>query len=73
MAPTSTTRRLRSRRAALWRLATSGGQPVKVLDGVVEWTFVVLERGIYYIDRPAAETRLQFFDFATRPVHDGGS
>ena len=27
--------------------------------------FAVLEKGIYYIDRPAGETRLQFFDFAT--------
>ena len=28
--------------------------------------FVVLERGIDYIDRSERESRLQFFDFATR-------
>jgi hypothetical protein len=40
-------------------------QPVKVLEGVVARAFVVLERGIYYIDRPSGEARLQFFDFAS--------
>ncbi len=51
--------------SALWRLPVSGGQPVKVLEGVVWQAFVVLERGIYYIDRPSGEFRLQFFEFAT--------
>ena len=50
---------------ALWRLPTSGGQPVKVLEGVVQRNFVVLERGIYYVDQHLREARLQFFDFAT--------
>ena len=50
--------------SALWRLPTSGGQPAKVLEGVVMWAFVVLEQGIYYIDQPSGEARLQFFDFA---------
>jgi len=64
--------------STLWRLPASGGVPVKVLEGVVLGNFVVLEKGIYYIDRPAGEggihyldrpsgeTRLQYFDFATR-------
>ena len=26
---------------------------------------MVLEKGIYYIDQPSGEARLQFFDFAT--------
>jgi len=52
--------------SALWRLPTSGGEPVKVLDGVVMRAFVILERGIYYVDRPARTSRLQYFDFATR-------
>ena len=51
--------------SALWRLPTSGGQPVKVLEGVVRRAFAVLDRGIYYIDQPAGQARLQFFDFAT--------
>ena len=62
----------------LWRIPTSGGVPEKVLDGVVAGNFVVLERGIYYVDRPTGEAavfygdqssdkaRLQYFDFATR-------
>jgi hypothetical protein len=62
----------------LWRLPVAGGDPVKVLEGVVLANFVVLEGGIYYIDRlsgaggahfyldkPSGETRLQYFDFAT--------
>ena len=54
------------RPSALWRLAVSGGLPIKVLERVVLGNFVVLDRGIYYMDRPAAETRLQYFDFASR-------
>ena len=62
----------------LWRVPTSGGDPVKVLEGVFFGSYVVLERGIYYIDKPSGqrgvyyldkpsgETRLQYFDFATR-------
>ena len=49
----------------MWRLPTAGGQPIKVLEGVVKRAFTVLDRGIYYIDRPSGEARLQFFDFAT--------
>jgi Tol biopolymer transport system component len=51
--------------SGLWRLPVSGGQPVKLAEGVVSRAFAVVERGIYYIDRPAGEARLQFFDFAT--------
>jgi tricorn protease-like protein len=50
----------------LWRQPVSGGQPEKVLDGVIWWSAEVLDRGIYYLDRPAAEARLQFFHLATR-------
>ena len=39
----------------LWRVPASGGVPVKVLEGVVLGNFVVLEGGIYYIDRPSGE------------------
>jgi len=62
----------------LWRIPASGGTPEKVLEGVIQGNYALLERGIYYIDRPsgpggafftdpaAGETRLQYFDFATR-------
>jgi hypothetical protein len=49
----------------LWRLPTSGGRPVKVLEEVFPGAFVVLEEGIYYIDVRSGGARLQFFDFAT--------
>jgi hypothetical protein len=73
----------------LWRVPSSGGQAVKVLDGVVRGAFAVLDRGIYYIerapavgdllylDRPAGEARLQYFDLATHKsttvAHDLGN
>ena len=65
---------------ALWRLPLAGGAPVKVLDGVINYHFAVVERGIYYLERvsdntltskpvlpagPGGQTRLQYFDFAT--------
>jgi hypothetical protein len=62
----------------LFRVPTLGGVPTKVVEGVVLSNYVVLDRGIYYIDRPAGqggvfyqdkpsgETRLEYFDFATR-------
>jgi len=62
----------------LWRVPASGGVPVKVLDGVVLGAFAVIDRGIYYIDRPAGNggllyndrpsgtTRLRYFDLASR-------
>ena len=37
--------------SSLWRIATAGGEPQKVLDGVSERAFVVLEKGIYYVER----------------------
>jgi Tol biopolymer transport system component len=61
----------------LWRTPSAGGTPVKILEGVLLANFAVLEKGIYYIDRPSGqggvqffdapwgETRLQYFDFAT--------
>jgi hypothetical protein len=62
----------------LWRQPVNGGVPEKLLDGVVLGNYVVLEKGIYYIDglsreasiysidQPAGETRLRYFDFASR-------
>ncbi len=49
----------------LWRIPAGGGQPTQVLDGVVATSFAVLETGIYYADRVANDTRLQYHDFAT--------
>jgi Tol biopolymer transport system component len=51
--------------SALWRLPASGGQPVKVLEGVIQWAFTVFDKGVYYIDQPEGQARLQFYDSAT--------
>jgi Tol biopolymer transport system component len=68
------------RPSALWRLPLAGGGPTRVLEGVVNSAVDVVEGGIYYMDRVAAEpggtwterqtgkTRLQYFDFATRRI-----
>jgi serine/threonine protein kinase len=54
--------------AVLWRIPTTGGQPIKVLDGVIERAFTAVEEGIYYIDRPMSEARLGYLEFATGNV-----
>ena len=50
----------------VWRVPAGGGQPMRVVDGVVGWFFGMSEPGFYYADRPSGETRLRFYDFATR-------
>jgi Tol biopolymer transport system component len=64
--------------SSLWRVPLAGGVPVKIVDGVLLGNFDVLQGGVYYIDRVAREagvsitdrrrgdTRLQYFNFATR-------
>lgn len=50
----------------LWRLPTSSGEAVKVVDAVVNAKFSVLQRGIYYLSPLAAEPELRFFDFTNQ-------
>jgi Tol biopolymer transport system component/DNA-binding winged helix-turn-helix (wHTH) protein len=61
---------------SVWRLPRGGGPAVKVVEGVLGGCFDVVEGGLYYIDRvsgdggsssdrPGADTRLRYFDFAT--------
>jgi eukaryotic-like serine/threonine-protein kinase len=64
--------------SSLWRVPLAGGVPVKIVDGVLLGNFDVLQGGVYYMDRVAREaavsitdrrrgdTRLQYFNFATR-------
>ena len=49
----------------VWRLPTSGGGPVKVLDGVVWFNFCLVEKGAYYVDRFGSDVRLQYLNFVT--------
>ena len=50
----------------LWRLPREGGAPTRLVDGALSTSFEVVDRGIYYMDRGSGETRLRYFDFATR-------
>ena len=64
--------------STLWRIPAGGGRAERVLDGVYLSNFVVLEGGIYFVDRvggaegvhyadlPLVTTRLQYYDFRTR-------
>ncbi len=49
----------------LWRLPVNGGEPVKLVDGVVSTSFDVIDGGVYYIEQVPGEARLRYFDFAT--------
>jgi Tol biopolymer transport system component len=51
--------------APLWRLPISGGEPVKVLDGIVWFNYCLVDKGAYYIDRLGRETRLLYLNFVT--------
>jgi hypothetical protein len=53
----------------LWRVPASGGASEKVLDGVLLANFVVLERGIYYIDLPSGQGASQMPDAPPRASH----
>ena len=50
----------------LWRIPVNGGAPEKLVDGVVSTSFDVTRRGIYYVERLKGESRLRYFDFASR-------
>jgi Tol biopolymer transport system component len=52
----------------LWRVPTSGGLPEHIVDGVIWRNFVVLERGVYYIEQVSGTTQLQFIDMGTRRI-----
>ena len=50
----------------LWRLPLQGGAPGKLVEGVNATSFEVIDNGVYYLERVAGETKLRYFDFATR-------
>jgi dipeptidyl aminopeptidase/acylaminoacyl peptidase len=47
-------------------MPVSGGTAVKFIDGIIGFSFAVSDRGIYYVDQPAAESRLQFYDLMSQ-------
>jgi hypothetical protein len=54
----------------LWQLPLKGGSPVKLTDNVDSNNFDVAEGGVYYLERVAGDSRVRFFDFATRRIAD---
>jgi WD40 repeat protein len=48
--------------APVWRVPLSGGEPVKLFDGVVWFNYSVTAKGVYYIDRFEGQTRLQYLN-----------
>jgi Tol biopolymer transport system component len=50
----------------LLQLPLNGGDPVQLVGNVLANSFDVIDTGVYYLERAAGDTRLQFFDFATR-------
>ena len=52
--------------APLLRIPIAGGPAVKITDGVNSTSFDVVDGGIYYLERVAGDTRLQYFDLALR-------
>jgi eukaryotic-like serine/threonine-protein kinase len=52
-------------KGTLWRLPLAGGDPVKLTEGVAATAFDVTERGIYYLEATANDTRLRYFDFVS--------
>jgi hypothetical protein len=52
-------------RGALWRVPSTGGSAVKLLDDVMRSAFDVVDDGIYYLAESSGQSRLEFLDFAT--------
>jgi Tol biopolymer transport system component len=51
--------------SSVWRISISGGEPVKVIDGIIWFNWCLAGNGAYYIDRPAGQTRLQYLNFSS--------
>jgi Tol biopolymer transport system component len=47
---------------ALWRMPTTGGDAVRVVDRMMNAPFVIHGAGIFYLDEPGSNPRLQFYD-----------
>lgn len=50
----------------LVRQSLTSGEVVPVVDGVVSASFVIIDRGVYHIERVPGDVRLAYFDFASR-------
>jgi hypothetical protein len=50
----------------LWRLSTSGGQPVKVLESVYNAAFALHKEGITYAEQTPHGIRIQFYNSKSR-------
>jgi hypothetical protein len=50
----------------LLQLSVTSGEVVRLPVEVVSTSYAVVEGGIYYIERVPGDTRLKYFDLATR-------
>jgi hypothetical protein len=51
--------------APIWRMAVTGSPPIKILDGVFNYSFAVLEKGAYFMTQPSNGLALEYLDFST--------
>jgi hypothetical protein len=52
--------------APLLRIPVAGGPAVTIMDRVNSTSFDVVDGGIYYLERLAGDSRLHYFDLASR-------
>ena len=55
-----------SRAGPVWQLPLSGGNPVKLTDNASATSVEAIGSGLYYLEQLPGNTRLQFYNFATR-------
>lgn len=51
----------------IWRIPVAGGEEVRVLDEALQGFWVLLDRGIYFVNsNTTPHPTIEFFNFATR-------
>jgi eukaryotic-like serine/threonine-protein kinase len=52
--------------SSIWRVPVEGGEEIQILDHVVQGSWAVLDRGIYFVNtRTTPRQAIEFFNFAT--------
>ena len=55
-----------NRPGTLWQLPLRGGEPVRLVDGVLANSFDVIDGGIYYMTSVAGDAQIHYYDLASR-------
>ncbi|HKQ78890.1 MAG TPA: protein kinase, partial [Blastocatellia bacterium] len=50
---------------SIWRMPVAGSAEIRILDQAPDGYWVVLEQGIYFLNRASPHTTIEFFSFAT--------